>query len=49
MQSRNKLQYYHRHYRRVPTIDMCEIGDEICFFEAEEQFRRDRFGLNWLT
>lgn len=42
IQSRNKLQYYHRHYRRVPTIDECEIDDQLCMFEADEQFRRDR-------
>ena len=45
IQSRSKLQYYHRHYRRVPTIDECEVGDHLCFYEANEQFRRDRFGL----
>ena len=44
IQSRNKLQYYHRHYRRVPTIDECEIDDQLCMFEANDQYRRDRFG-----
>lgn len=42
IQSRSKLQYYHHHFRRVPTIDECEVGDQLCFFEANEQFRRDR-------
>jgi len=41
-QSRNKSQYYHRRYRRVPTIDECEVGDPVCYFEANEQFKRDR-------
>jgi len=45
MQSRNKLVYYHQHFRRVPTIDECEIDDQLCFFEAERQFARDRFDL----
>jgi len=44
IQSRNKdkLFYYHRRYRRVPTIDECEVTDVLCKFEAQEQFRRDK-------
>lgn len=42
IQSRSKLQYYHRHYHRVPTIDECEIDDNLCYYEANEQYRRDR-------
>ena len=41
-QSRSKSYYYHRRYRRVPTIDECEVGDPVCYFEANEQFKRDR-------
>lgn len=34
--------YYHLRYRRVPTIDQCYEDDPCCFFEANEQFKRDR-------
>lgn len=37
-----KPKYYHRRFRRVPTIDECHIGDEVCFYEANEQFLRDK-------
>jgi len=42
VQKGSKTTYYHRRYRRVPTIDECEIGDPVCYFEANEQFKRDR-------
>ncbi|RNA16281.1 NADH dehydrogenase [ubiquinone] 1 beta subcomplex subunit 10-like, partial [Brachionus plicatilis] len=40
--NRNEYPYYHRNYPRVPTIDQCAYGDHICFFEANEQYFRDR-------
>lgn len=42
IQSRNKLEYYHHVYRRVPTIDECEVGDLVCKYEADQQYHRDR-------
>uniref|UniRef100_A0A481SW11 NADH dehydrogenase [ubiquinone] 1 beta subcomplex subunit 10 n=1 Tax=Thermobia domestica TaxID=89055 RepID=A0A481SW11_THEDO len=34
--------WYHRRFRRVPTIDECYTDDVICIFEAEQQFKRDK-------
>jgi len=34
--------FYHRRYRRVPTIDECYVDDVICRTEAQEQFMRDK-------
>lgn len=34
--------WYHRKYRRVPTIDECYTDDLMCKFEANEQYKRDR-------
>ena len=42
-QGKNKTYYYHRRYRRVPTIDECRINDPLCKFEAQEQFKRDKY------
>ena len=43
MQSRNKgIKYYHRRYPRVKTIDQCEVGDPVCVYEAQEQYKRDK-------
>ncbi|XP_013420178.1 NADH dehydrogenase [ubiquinone] 1 beta subcomplex subunit 10 [Lingula anatina] len=41
MQENHKNVYYHRKYNRVPTIDQCRVGDEICMYEANQQFKRD--------
>ena len=42
IRSKNKQYYYHRRFRRVPTIDECEMGDEVCYYEANEQYKRDK-------
>ncbi|XP_069125252.1 NADH dehydrogenase [ubiquinone] 1 beta subcomplex subunit 10-like isoform X2 [Argopecten irradians] len=34
--------YYHRRFERVPTIDQCYTDDELCRWEANQQFKRDR-------
>jgi NADH dehydrogenase (ubiquinone) 1 beta subcomplex subunit 10 len=34
--------YYHRKFRRIPSIDECEVGDEVCFYETNQQFKRDK-------
>jgi NADH dehydrogenase (ubiquinone) 1 beta subcomplex subunit 10 len=34
--------YYHRKFRRVPTIDECYTDDRLCLFEANQQYKRDR-------
>ncbi|KAL3273482.1 hypothetical protein HHI36_014923 [Cryptolaemus montrouzieri] len=34
--------WYHQKFRRVPTIDECYTDDPVCYFEANEQYRRDR-------
>ncbi|CAI9726148.1 Hypothetical predicted protein [Octopus vulgaris] len=41
LQSRNKHYFYHRRFRRVPTVDQCEFNDVVCVFEANQQFKRD--------
>ena len=45
LHEKNKQYYFHRKFRRVPTIDECEIDDELCIFESNEQFKRDKFVL----
>lgn len=43
LRSKNGPQvYYHRKFARVPTIDECEEGDLGCYFEANEQYKRDK-------
>lgn len=42
IQGEKKHYYYHEQFRRVPTIDECRIGDNVCIFEANEQYKRDR-------
>ena len=32
--------YYHRVYKRVPTVDECKADDYLCIFEANEQYKR---------
>jgi len=34
--------YYHRRFRRVPTIDECYLNDYVCQTEANDQFIRDK-------
>ncbi|KAB0796507.1 hypothetical protein PPYR_10568 [Photinus pyralis] len=34
--------WYHQKFRRVPTIDQCYNDDPICYFEADQQYKRDR-------
>nr|VZI20793.1 unnamed protein product [Spirometra erinaceieuropaei] len=39
---RKPVPYYHQRFARVPDIDKCPVGDEVCVVEANEQFHRDR-------
>ena len=38
--------YYHQKFRRVPTVDQCYIDDNVCLFEAQEQFNRDKYAID---
>jgi len=40
--NRKDYNWYHRSFRRVPTIDECYVDDNICIYEANDQFLRDR-------
>uniref|UniRef100_A0A6M2E4H1 NADH dehydrogenase [ubiquinone] 1 beta subcomplex subunit 10 n=1 Tax=Amblyomma tuberculatum TaxID=48802 RepID=A0A6M2E4H1_9ACAR len=40
--NRADYNWYHRKFRRVPTIDECYTDDMMCKFEANEQYKRDR-------
>ena len=46
LQSKNKSVYYHQRFPRVPTIDECYMDDKVCMFEANMQYKRDRFVLS---
>lgn len=40
--NQQKYPWYHKQFKRVPTIDQCFTDDVICDFEANSQFKRDR-------
>lgn len=43
--NRQNYPWYHQKFRRVPTIDQCFTDDPICKFEANQQFKRDKYVL----
>jgi len=40
--NRTEYPWYHMKLRRVPTIDQCYMDDMACFYEADQQYKRDR-------
>ncbi|ODM91636.1 NADH dehydrogenase [ubiquinone] 1 beta subcomplex subunit 10 [Orchesella cincta] len=40
--NQKKYPWYHRQFRRVPTIDQCYTDDWACRYEADQQYKRDR-------
>ena len=32
--------YYHRVYKRVPTVDECKADDNLCIWESNQQYKR---------
>lgn len=47
--NQKKYPWYHKQYRRVPTIDQCYTDDPVCDFEANAQFKRDRLDLHLIS
>ncbi|KAF8568249.1 hypothetical protein P879_03717 [Paragonimus westermani] len=39
---RKPYPFYHKRYKRVPTIDKCRLDDPVCIYEANMQYHRDR-------
>lgn len=40
-----KQPYYHRKLNRVPELDECVVNDLGCFYEANNQFRLDKYAF----
>ncbi|XP_053988346.1 NADH dehydrogenase [ubiquinone] 1 beta subcomplex subunit 10 [Hylaeus volcanicus] len=40
--NQKKYPWYHQQFRRVPTIETCDIEDIVCRIEADSQFKRDK-------
>lgn len=40
--NQTKYPWYHERLRRVPTIDQCYLDDQLCIYEADMQYRRDK-------
>lgn len=40
--NRKQYPWYHQKFRRVPTIDQCYVDDQVCMFEANQQWKRDK-------
>jgi len=41
--NRTDYPWYHRQFRRVPEIDSCYTDDMQCIYEADEQYKRDKW------
>ncbi|KAI1729767.1 NADH-ubiquinone oxidoreductase subunit 10 domain-containing protein [Ditylenchus destructor] len=46
LHDRNAKPYYQHQFDRAPEIDQCGVNDRACFYEANEQFRRDKV-VDW--